>query len=73
MSYCNFKHWLLFNFILITVLRLEQVAVLIIQGVNTYFLSIIKRKGNINPLARLIIKDIHIYLNGNKKNQRYFF
>ena len=43
------------------------------QGVNTYFLSIIKRKGNINPLARLIIKDIHIYLNGNKKNQRYFF
>ena len=64
---------MLLNFRLITLLSLEQVAVLIIQGVNSYFLSNIKRKGNINPLARLIIKDIHIYLNGNKKNQRYFF
>lgn len=43
------------------------------QGVNSYFLSNLKRKGNINPLARLIIKDIHIYLNENNKNQRYFF
>ena len=64
---------MLVNFRIITVLSLEQVAVLIMQGVNSYFLSNLKKKGNINPLARLIIKDIHINLNVNKKNQRYFF